>query len=349
MTGYFATDDIGTHTIQVGASTVSVYGSFHSLTNISGYPGLGGLFQAGQNTLSFVIHNTASVTGLYANVSISATCAQPPTVAIAKTSSTTAALASGDTVNYTVTVSNTSATTPATNVLVADLVPTGIDPASVSWDCAGAACPAPTSGTGALSQTVATLPAGANVIYTITATATGASSPVTNTATATGPGLVCADGAPLPCTAQVSNPLAEADMRGSATSVPATVGAPVTVTLSCTNAGPNPAVNATCEVSGAPAGATTTCTPAAPVASLAVGSSITCTTTFTPLTRAQITLTATAGSDTPDPTRANNTGRATIAPAGAVAASVPTLGELTLALLALLLGGGAALRMRSYQ
>ena len=269
-------------------------------------------------------------------------CGLPPTVSITKTADVTTALVAGDVVHYTVTVTNTSTSLPSIDVLVSDPIPTGIDPASVSWTCSGTACPNP-NGPGALNETIASLPADAQVVYTITATA-GAAVPatVTNAASVSGPDLVCADGETQPCTAKVSNPFAQADMQGSGTTVAATVGTPVSVDMVCTNAGPNPAVNATCTVTGAPAGATTTCTPASPVASLAVNGTITCTTTFTPRTRAQITLVVTAGSDTPDPNRANDTARVAIVPVATLiaptAAAIPTLSEIALLLLAAALG-----------
>ena len=63
--------------IQVGASTISVIllGS-STLSDFSvTVPAFGSLFQVGSNTLSFVVHNFGNVTtGLYANVSINATC-----------------------------------------------------------------------------------------------------------------------------------------------------------------------------------------------------------------------------------------------------------------------------------
>jgi uncharacterized repeat protein (TIGR01451 family) len=104
-------------------------------------------------------------------------CGLPPTVEITKTADVTTALAAGTTEHYTVTVTNTSSSLPVTNVLVSDPVPTGIDAATVTWHCDGAAGPA-TDGAGALNQTLVSLPAGASVVYTITATA-GAAVPAT--------------------------------------------------------------------------------------------------------------------------------------------------------------------------
>ena len=121
-----------------------------------------------------------------------------------------------------------------------------------------------------------------------------------------------------PCTPVISCPandplcvqvsVMQADMQASApTTATGTIGTPTTVTTTCTNAGPDPAVNATCMVTGAPPGATTICTPSVPVTHLAVSGVITCATTFTPTSAAPVTLVTTAVSDTPDPNAANNT------------------------------------------
>jgi len=123
---------------------------------------------------------------------------------------------------------------------------------------------------------------------------------------------------PINCAANdphcVQTPTAIADMQATGpTTVPATIGTPVTVTTTCTNGGPNAAANAICTVTGAPAGATT-CTPSMPVATLAVGSSITCTTTFTPSSATPVVIVTTADSDTPDSNLANNTATTTINP-----------------------------------
>ena len=50
----------------------------------------------------------------------------------------------------------------------------------------------------------------------------------------------------------------------------------------------------------------TVCTPTQPVAALAVGESITCTTKFTPTSTAAITITTRASSDVFDPSAANS-------------------------------------------
>ncbi|MBN8887246.1 MAG: DUF11 domain-containing protein [Rudaea sp.] len=126
----------------------------------------------------------------------------------------------------------------------------------------------------------------------------------------------------------VSTSVAQADLSATgATSQTVTTNTPVTVVTTCTNAGPQSAANATCAVTGGPAGAQTTCSPTVPVTSLADGATITCTTTFTPTSAGVVTLTTTAGSDTPDPTPGNNTATSTVTvntPAAITVAKVQT-------------------------
>jgi uncharacterized repeat protein (TIGR01451 family) len=370
VTGSYLADDV-VNSFQVNGNSLLSTVAYTDTTQYTGAlrsiattaPTLGSLFQTGNNTLSFVVANFNDLAeGLYANVSISATCggsATTPTVSITKTTTNTTALNPSDAVAYQLIVTNTSATVDATNVTVTDTVPDGIVPTSFAWGCtasAGATCPTPTSGTGNLSQLIASLPAGESLTYDITATATANAadlpSIVTNTATATSTDpLACDDGAALPCKAEVSIPPTSADMQGStSTIVQPTVGTQVTETLFCTNAGPDTAVNATCDVSGAPTGADIQCTPApvppATGVTLAKDARITCTVTFTPANTASVTLTATAGSDTPDPNHANDKADMVITAATPLIAStsstaVPTLSEIALLLLAALLGVSA--------
>ena len=271
-------------------------------------------------------------------------CAIQPTLTITKTADTTAALTPGGTVQYTITVTNTSVAADASAVQVSDPLPAGI--ASYTWACSGAACPNPNGSTPLNNETIATLPAGQSVTYLITATVAAAPpAVVTNTVSLTGTGFVCVDatGASQPCSAQANNP-SDADMQGIApASVSATVGNPVTVPFTCTNNGPDGAVNATCAVTGAPGGVTPVCTPAAPVAWLAVGSSIHCTVTFTPTSTNTVTLTVTAGTDSQDADPTNDAQSVDITPvaaqsAGLPAAPVPTLTDIVLIVLTLMLG-----------
>ncbi len=96
--------------------------------------------------------------------------------------------APGDTITYTVTVTNTSSIA-ADGSVIADVIPAGIG--TFTWACsaaAGAVCPN-ASGAGAINETIATFPSGASVTYVIQATVTAtAPATITNIATATPPG-----------------------------------------------------------------------------------------------------------------------------------------------------------------
>jgi uncharacterized repeat protein (TIGR01451 family) len=110
----------------------------------------------------------------------------------------------GDTVTYTVTVRNAGSTAIA-NVTISDPVPTGIT--TFAWACTGTgvACPAAT-GTGAITAAVPVFPAGAQLVYTVTAlVAFGAPPTILNVVTVTPQtNVVCAPAAtPPPCSATV--------------------------------------------------------------------------------------------------------------------------------------------------
>lgn len=109
------------------------------------------------------------------------------------------------------------------------------------------------------------------------------------------------------------------------------VGTPVTVLTTCTNDGPLPAVDATCTVvepvapdaAGGAGIQATDRTPAMPVASLAVGGVITCTTQCTSTQPGAWTLQTTVASRTPDAIPAND-----VAPS-AVIALAPDAADLS--------------------
>ncbi|QYH34663.1 DUF11 domain-containing protein [Salinibacterium sp. M195] len=121
-----------------------------------------------------------------------------PQISILKTTSNDSVTPRG-TVAYSVTVSNTGVSA-ADDTVVADPIPAGL--VSFEWTClatGGAICPT-ASGTGAISQTIATFPVASSVVYSITATAS-ANPPATveNVATATPPsGGTCAPGSTAP-------------------------------------------------------------------------------------------------------------------------------------------------------
>jgi uncharacterized repeat protein (TIGR01451 family) len=111
----------------------------------------------------------------------------------------------GGTLVYTIAVDNVG-TAAATNAVISDPIAPGI--ASYTWTCAasgGVACPN-ASGSGAISETIATFPPGGAIVYTVTAVL-DADPPATiaNVAGVTPEGFAtCApSGAPPPCTSTV--------------------------------------------------------------------------------------------------------------------------------------------------
>lgn len=106
----------------------------------------------------------------------------------------------GGGVTYTITVLN-SGSLPLSDVEVIDPVPAGLT--GFAWTCAGAACPN-ASGSGAIAETIAHLPIGGQVVYTVTATVTQSPpSTIVNEVTVTPEGLVLCSptGEPPPCRA----------------------------------------------------------------------------------------------------------------------------------------------------
>lgn len=127
-----------------------------------------------------------------------------PQLLITKTANT-ATLRPGAPVVYTITVRNVG-NADAIGALISDPIPSGID--AFVWTCSasgGVACPN-ASGSGAIAETVATFPAGAMLVYTVTA-ALSADPPetVVNTVTVTPGNLaICAPvGTQPPCAATV--------------------------------------------------------------------------------------------------------------------------------------------------
>ncbi|MDR2011925.1 MAG: DUF11 domain-containing protein [Rhodanobacter sp.] len=164
----------------------------------------------------------------------------PPVVRIAKTSTDTQAV-QGQTVTYTVTVTNLGQAA-ADGTLVDDPIPAGLT-TPFTWACTpsgGATCT--TSGSGALSDTLMVFPSGASATYTIIATvASTATGNITNTATATPPpGGSCN---PVSCEASVTLPTSPPVVNITKTTMDtqAILGQPVTYTITVTNPGPRAA------------------------------------------------------------------------------------------------------------
>ncbi|MEP6484239.1 MAG: hypothetical protein ABJB01_07300 [Rudaea sp.] len=165
-------------------------------------------------------------------------------LAIVKTDGVTTANAGG-TVTYTITASNLGPSN-APGAVVADALPASIG--SATWTCAGTAggtCTA--SGSGNINDTV-NLPAGASVVYTVTAQISAAATGnVVNTATITPPPGVTD---PVPgnnSSTDTDSITQSADLSITKTDgvTTATAGGSVTYTIVASNAGPSNAVGAT--------------------------------------------------------------------------------------------------------
>ena len=151
----------------------------------------------------------------------SATVAAPvtPQVAVSTAFAAGATPTPGGTVGYTATFSNPGAAA-ADGAQISNPLPAGV--ASQTWTCVGeggAVCPA-ASGSGPITGTVDTLPAGGRLIYTVTATLTNnPPATLTNNAQITPPtGGACASGGAGPCTATAS--ITAAAGGGNVTAVP---------------------------------------------------------------------------------------------------------------------------------
>jgi uncharacterized repeat protein (TIGR01451 family) len=102
-------------------------------------------------------------------------------VSISKTDGS-ASYTPGNTISYTLVVNNAGPDT-ASNILVSDVAPA--DTSITSWSCSGGSCPS-ASGSGNLTQTVASLGSGSSLTYVVNlATASKLLTGLSNTATAT--------------------------------------------------------------------------------------------------------------------------------------------------------------------
>ncbi|HOB66273.1 hypothetical protein [Ottowia sp.] len=107
-------------------------------------------------------------------------------------------------------------------------------------------------------------------------------------------------------------PLSDMTVMLSGFPAQASPGDVVTGTLTCTNAGPGDAVNATCgvDMTKLPAGATLTCNPTSPQATLPAGATISCTVSYvTPATPVTVAANTSAGNEH---TTTNNTASVTV-------------------------------------
>ena len=211
----------------------------------------------------------------------------------------------GDTLTYTITVTN-SGGTPG-QVTLTETVSAGTSYAGTAEGWSAGECT--TAGT-SCTQTVQVAAASSAVVgFTVLVNTPLAQAAISNAITSDLPGACGAD-----CT--VSTSAASANVVvATQPPVNVAVGSPVTVVSSCTNQGPAAARNADCVVSGVPADATnvsTVCTVdgapvTPPVANLASGAAISCTTTFTPASPGVVSITTAGRSNSYDPDSSNNT------------------------------------------
>jgi len=196
-------------------------------------------WQTGLNTLVVQIQSGADYEGFMAQMAANAVCDSTPQINVSKTTPATS-LVAGGTITYTIAVSNVGGA-PASNVVVSDPLPVGIS--SATWTCTatgGAVCAA--SGSGAINDTIATLPAGAKATYTLQALVSGSPpASITNTASVTpGGSAVCApSGSAPPCTssASVPPPPPQVSFTKTANVASAPPGGTVRYTLTVRNTG----------------------------------------------------------------------------------------------------------------
>ncbi len=212
----------------------------------------------------------------------------------------------GDTLTYTITVTN-SGGTPG-EVTLTETVPAGTSYVSTTEGWSAGECTA--AGTSCTQTVQATAAFSAVVTFTVLVDSPLTQAEISNAITSNLPGACGAD-----CT--VTTPAAAANMVvATQPLINVAVGSPVSVVSSCTNQGPAAALNADCLVSGVPADATnvsTVCTVDGapvipPIANLASGAAISCTTTFTPMSTGSITISTTGSSASYDPDSSGNTG-----------------------------------------
>ncbi len=198
----------------------------------------------------------------------------------------------GDELTYAITVSNKGGTAGSTTLT--ETVGQGVRYAGFSteegWNTTPAPCAAPGS---RCTQTVQVAPNSQTLVtFTVVVLPVRALTAVNN--------IVRSSEGDCP-RCNIFNPVAAADMQATgATTQEVLINTPVTITTSCTNAGPDAALNATCSVTGGPADASTVCTPTPPISSLRPGGKITCVTSFTPTETGSVTVITKAGSESPD-------------------------------------------------
>ncbi|WP_346286716.1 IPTL-CTERM sorting domain-containing protein [Zoogloea sp.] len=287
-------------------------------------------WQTGLNTIVVQIQSGANFEGFMAQMAANAVCDSTPQINVSKTTPATSVVA-GATIDYTIVVSNVG-TAAASNVAVSDPLPAGIS--SATWSCTatgGAVCAA--SGSGGITDTITSLPAGSKATYTLHGVVSGAPpGSITNTASVTvgsPTGAVCApSGSAPPCTssASVPPPPPQVSFTKTANVASASPGGAVRYTLTLRNTGsvsangtvvsdPQPAgvasMNWTCSASGATCPATSgSGALSQTIATLPPGAIVTYTVT------ASLSTSAVVGSTVTNTASATPPGGGTCAPGG---------------------------------
>lgn len=258
------------------------------------------------------IVNIASAEGTNTNVALAAAetlVLAATTVTITKTASANPAFVGG-TLTFTIPVTNTG-TSPATNVVLTDLLPAGVTFVSANAPCA-------LGPDNLLTCTLGTIPAGATTTVSIQVRPNVAG-PITNTATAVGTNF------PTVTAVTVTQVILAADVAVTKTAAATgQVNEGLTFTATVTNFGPSTATGVTLVdtlppnvrfISATPSqgscaftGTTLTCV----LGTLAPGATATVRILTVPTTVGRITNTATVTANEFDPNPANNTASVTV-------------------------------------
>ena len=246
----------------------------------------------------------------------------------------------GDTLRYQLQVNNAGGTAGSTTLT--ETVPTGTSYVGTgeNWT---PACNA--SGSTCAQMLVVPALGSVNAYFTVKIDDALASASIVNTIASSEPGSCGST-----CTATTLGSQADVSVM-TPSSVSANVGDEVAVVSTCTNIGSADTINAYCEVSGAPSEAVTVCAPTSPVAALAVGASISCTTSFKSTAATSFVLVTTSRHGLFDPVPGNNSGSTTVIIGNApVAAPTPVSMDARWALwllsLLLMMFGAGVLRRK---
>ena len=273
---------------------------------------------AGLNTAGISDNNTAD------DAAVDTDVLTPTADVTATMSANVSNINAGGVITYTIVVTNTGPST-ATGVNVADALPSQIASGAFTSTVSGGATGNTATGTGSINDTL-TLPPGATVTYTLTATsASGAGGTVKNTVTATVPaGITDPNAANNTATANVDIVPTSGDVAVTFSTANGTVGSNLSYTVTVTNNGPG-ASNGIVLTNFLPANATlVSATPSqgtvsiisggtaisVNVGTLASGASANVVVTVITSKPGQRTTSAAISATTPDPVSGNNTANA---------------------------------------